>query len=152
MTDRRRWGRREYAGGHLPPAARLRPGPPVVVVNLSRNGALVEGHLRPRAGSTCAFEFSSPHGTVSTGARVVRCFVSRLEAASVRYRAALVFETLVPAPADSDALAGYPLPTALSSPCRDGVVITRERRDARRPWPSRSASHEESKTTRWHRP
>ncbi len=139
-------------GGHLPPAARLRPGPSVVVVNLSRSGALVEGHLRPRTGSTCTFEYASCEGTVAIVARVLRCFVSRLEAASVRYRAALVFEALVPAPVESDVLAGYQLPTVLPSAAGGGVVAARGRHPAARAQPPCAAFPDQSRALRWHRP
>ncbi len=125
MNNHRRWRRQVYAGGHLPPAARLRPGPPVVIVNLSRSGALVEGNLRPRAGTRCELELAATEGAVRVGARVVRCFVARVEPTEVRYRAALMFETLVPTPIAPDLLTGYQLPTRPAARPREGVVAPR---------------------------
>ena len=114
--------RQDYVGGQLPPSARLRPGPPIVIVNLSRGGALVEGRLRPRPGTRCELELSALEGLVRVTVRVVRCFVARVDPAEVRYRAALMFETLVAAPAAPDLLAGYQVPTRLPAHPRGGVV------------------------------
>jgi hypothetical protein len=126
--NQRRWRRQDYAGGHLPPLARLRPGPPVVVVNLSRSGALVEGLLRPRAGTRCELELSGADGLMRVGARVVRCFVARVEPAEVRYRAALMFETLIVTPIAPDLLAGYQLPSRWTTRTPGGVDGAREAR------------------------
>ncbi len=123
--NQRRWVRQDYAGGRLPPTARLRPGPPIVVVNLCRGGALVEGRLRPRTGTRCELEFRDDEGVVRVTARVLRCFVARVDPAEVRYRAALMFETLVSPPAAPDLLAGYQVPTRLSTQPRGGVVAAR---------------------------
>ena len=97
----------------------------MVVVNLSRSGVLVEGRLRPRPGTRCELEFALPDAQVRVGARVVRCFVARVDPAEVRYRAALMFETLVPAPHTPDLLAGYQVPTRPLVRPRDGVVAAR---------------------------
>lgn len=110
-VERRAWPRRAYVGGCLPPAARIRPGAPVTVVNLSPRGTLVEGSLRLRPGGRCDFQFTTASGEVFAAARVLRCFVARLEASLVRYRTALVFEQTVPLPCEQELLAGYQLPT-----------------------------------------
>ena len=139
-AEKRRWARREYSSGRLPPAARLKPGPQVVIVNLSRSGALVEGQARPRAGSACELEYTGPLGLVRTPARVARCFVARVEPAAVRYRTALAFDALVPAPADPDLLAGYQLPARRTDDGAGGVVGARARRHDERPgWPGPSS-------------
>ena len=52
-ADRRVSGRMLFTGGYLPPAARIRPGRPVVIVDLSCAGALVEGPWRFRPQSRC---------------------------------------------------------------------------------------------------
>lgn len=97
--ERRGASRQTYARGHLPPAARIRPGTPVIVCNLSRTGALVEGHLRCKPGARCEFVLTADAGELVIRARVVRCFVARLTAATVRYRTALSFEQpLIPLP------------------------------------------------------
>lgn len=139
--EKRRWARREYSGGRLPPAARLKPGPQVVLVNLSRSGALVEGQARPRAGSTCELEYTGPLGLVRTPARVARCFVARVEPAAVRYRTALAFDSLVPAPADPDLLAGYQVPARGIDGGSGGVVAARGRRLDERPGQPAPSSH-----------
>ena len=97
--ERRGASRQTYAHGHLPPAARIRPGTPVIVCNLSRTGALVEATLRCKPGGRCEFVMAADDGELVIRARVVRCFVARLTAATVRYRTALSFEQpLIPLP------------------------------------------------------
>ena len=97
--ERRGAGRQTYARGHLPPAARIRPGTPVIVCNLSRTGALVEAQLRCKPGARCELVMAAEEGELVIRARVVRCFVARLTAATVRYRTALSFEhPLTPLP------------------------------------------------------
>lgn len=90
--ERRGASRQTYARGHLPPAARIRPGSPVIVCNLSRTGALVEAGLRCKPGARCELVMAAEEGEFVIRARVVRCFVARLTAATVRYRTALSFE------------------------------------------------------------
>ena len=108
--ERRGASRQTYARGHLPPAARIRPGTPVIVCNLSRTGALVEADLRCKPGSRCEFVMAANEGELVIRARVMRCFVARLTAATVRYRTALSFEQPV-IPVPSLVLAtGYEVP------------------------------------------
>lgn len=98
-VERRGASRETYARGHLPPAARIRPGTPVIVCNLSRTGALVEASLRCKPGSPCEFVMAADEGELVIRARVMRCFVARLTAATVRYRTALAFEQpVIPVP------------------------------------------------------
>jgi hypothetical protein len=127
-AERRASTRRAYVGGRLPPAARIRPGATVTVVNLCARGTLVEGSLRLRPGSRCEFQFTTAAGDVTVVARVTRCFVARLEASSVRYRAALVFEQAIPLPPEQELLAGYQLPASV--PQRAGVGVTASRAPA----------------------
>ncbi len=92
-VDRRRATRVEFRNGHLPPAARVRPGCDVIVVDLSTTGALVEGQWRFRPGSRCELALAFASGDVLVRAKVARCFVARLgRLTPVRYRAALAFE------------------------------------------------------------
>jgi hypothetical protein len=151
-AERRASPRRAFAGGRLPPAARIRPGAPVTVVDMGARGTLVEGSLRLRPGSRCEFQFTTAAGDVTVVARVTRCFVARLEASSVRYRAALVFEQAVPLPPEQELLAGYQLPACV--PQRAGTGVT-----ASRPAPSASGRGAFGPQTRrdgedgtWHRP
>jgi hypothetical protein len=94
--ERRRAARVVFRDGHLPPAARVRPGAEVIVVDLSSTGALLEGHGRLRPGGRCELTLALASGDVTVRARVARCFVARLErTAPVRYRTAVTFETLI---------------------------------------------------------
>jgi hypothetical protein len=110
LTDVERRGavRLTYAGGHLPPAARIRPGRAVTIVNLSSRGALIEGTWRLKPGSRVAFLVQPARETLMVEARVLRCFVARLDRqAPVRYRAALAFERSIPVPPRQSLLQGY---------------------------------------------
>jgi hypothetical protein len=110
-ADERRGARRQtYARGHLPPAARIRPGTPVIVCNLSRTGALVEARLRCKPGARCDFVMATDDGEIVIRARVVRCFVARLTAATVRYRTALSFEHPAIPPPSLVMATGYEVP------------------------------------------
>jgi hypothetical protein len=114
-----------FTGGYLPPAARIRPGREVVVVDLSSDGALVEGPWRFRPLSRCDVHLHVTGQDVHLRARIVRCFVARIERQEpVRYRTALAFDQAVELPQRWDALDGYLIPADLSesSPC--GVVDT----------------------------
>ena len=124
-AERRRWPRHSYAGGRLPPAARVRPGGAVIVVNLSRGGALVESSLRLRWGARCDFEWTAGDSVVSVSARVARCFVARLDASAVRYRTALRFDVPVAPPGEQDLLVEYQLPGHLLAGAAEGVVSAR---------------------------
>jgi PilZ domain len=103
----------------------------VTLVNLSRGGALVESSQRLRWGTRCDVEWTSVDGLVSVTARVVRCFVARLEASAVRYRTALSFVTPVATPAEQDLLAEYQVPRSLPTACGDGVVSSHQASRAR---------------------
>ena len=103
------------------------------MVNLSRGGALVESSLRLRWGTRCDVEWTSAEGVVSVAARVVRCFVARVDASAVRYRTALSFATPVAQPAEQDLLAEYQVPRGLPTTCGDGVVSSHRASRARLP-------------------
>lgn len=123
--ERRGASRQTYADGRLPPAARIRPGAPVIVCNLSRTGALVEAHLRCKPGTRCEFVMAGDDGELVIRARVVRCFVARLTAATVRYRTALSFEQpLIPVP-------NFVMATGYEVPMR-APATTRVREEASR--------------------
>lgn len=123
--ERRRWPRQTYANGRLPPAARIRPGDVVTLVNLSSGGALVESTLRLRWGTRCDLEWTVGESVVCVAARVARCFVARLGASVVRYRTALRFDVPVTKPAEQDLLAEYQVPAGFAKISADGVVTAR---------------------------
>lgn len=115
--DRRRAARVSYRDGHLPPLARIRPGRPVVVVDLSSNGALVEGPWRFRPGSRVEFLVKPEAEPLHVAARVLRCFVARLgRYQAVRYRAALSFERPIVVPPRRELLDGYQIPGSGAGP------------------------------------
>jgi hypothetical protein len=124
-ADRRARGRTVFTGGYLPPAARIRPGREVVIVDLSCDGALVEGPWRFRPLSRCDVHLQVTGQDVHLRARIVRCFVARIERQEpVRYRTALAFDRAVDLPERWDALDGYSIPADLSESSFSGVVDT----------------------------
>lgn len=108
--ERRRAWRARFVNGHLPPAAKIRPGQEVVLVNLSQTGALFESPFRFRPGHYCELQIGAPPAAVMVRARVERCFVARLDPASIRYRTAVSFEVRVPVADSPDLLAEYRVP------------------------------------------
>jgi hypothetical protein len=123
--ERRESGRMLFAGGYLPPAARIRPGRAVVVVDLSSGGALVEGPWRFRPLSRCDVHIHLAGRDVQLRARIMRCTVARLERLEpVRYRTALAFDKVVELPESWDALEGYRLPADAAESVTPGVVDT----------------------------
>jgi PilZ domain len=124
-ADRRASGRMVFAGGYLPPAARIRPGREVVIVDLSCDGALVEGPWRFRPSSRCDVHLQVAGRDVHLRAQIVRCFVARIERQEpVRYRTALAFDRAVELPERWGALDGYPIPYDLPESSLCGVVDT----------------------------
>ena len=95
------------------------------MVDLSSGGVLVESSLRFRWGARCDFEWTMGESVVSAAARVVRCFVARLDASAVRYRTALRFDVPIGQPADDDLLAEYQVPEGFPAISFDGVVTAR---------------------------
>ncbi len=149
--ERRRWPRQTYAGGRLPPSARVRPGDRVTLVNLSRGGALVESNLRLRWGIRCDLEWTMGDGVVCVAARVARCFVARLDASAVRYRTALSFEAPVAPPAEQDFLSEYQVPGGFPTISSDGVVTARRLVRTRPASVTRPAIGALKKDQTWHR-
>jgi hypothetical protein len=152
-AERRSAGRCAYADGHLPPAARIRPGTPVIVVNLSERGVLVEAGLRCKPGARCEVAIALDEGETVVRARVVRCFVARLTAATVRYRTALAFERPVAPPSSPLMATGYEVPVARAAATTTGVVSSHSEsleptaRGDRRPNSAQSGERPS-----WHRP
>jgi hypothetical protein len=102
--ERRAWRRVHYARGVLPPDARVHPTREVIVVDLSRGGALVEGVWRFRPGATVTLHLRCGTRDVAARSVIERCFVHTLERGGVRYRAALRFDEVLPAEPTPDAL------------------------------------------------
>ncbi len=68
----------------------LRPGMPVVLVNISRRGALVESTARLRPGAHTELQLAGVDARRSVRGRVERCQVTRLE--PLCYRGVIVFD------------------------------------------------------------
>jgi len=104
-SERRAYPRVRYARGILPPAARVHPARDVILVDLSRGGALVEGVWRFRPGATVTLHVQHGPGVLQVRGDVERCSVHALErGGSVRYRAAIRFETPMASDPPGDAL------------------------------------------------
>ena len=86
--DRRREARVEAPAVR----ARIQPGHKLVVVDVSADGALVEGTTQLRPGSRIDVHLESDHRRQLVAARVTRCVVSTIDPkAGVTYRAGLCF-------------------------------------------------------------
>jgi hypothetical protein len=87
----RRTERRRTAGGvQCRPDAVLRPGQPVVLLNINSRAALVESEARLRPGALTELQLALRGGRASIKGRLDRCHVAALE--PLRYRGVLVFE------------------------------------------------------------
>jgi hypothetical protein len=87
--ERRETGRVAPGETPWPPAALLRPGQEVVVINLSTGGALVESTGRMSPGARTELQLLGATKRVVPG-RIVRCRVAGLD--PVRYEGAIVFD------------------------------------------------------------
>src|SRR3990170_3168871 len=75
MTGERRTAARvRFSGGVLPPAAWVHPGRDVIVVDLSRTGALVEGVWRFRPGARVDLQLELDAAYAAVRGRIERCY------------------------------------------------------------------------------
>jgi hypothetical protein len=77
-------------------SARIRPGHPVTIVNVSVGGVLVEIDRRLLPGSWIHLQVETASRKIALRAQVLRCAVVSLRSSSVWYRAAMAFEYPVP--------------------------------------------------------
>ena len=89
-VERRTERRCAGAGPRWKREAVLRPGVPVVVVNISNRAALVESSARLRPGSLTDIQLSDHETRLRIRGRLERCYVAALE--PIRYRGLIVFE------------------------------------------------------------
>ena len=89
-TERREERRCLGAGPRWKREAVLRPGQPVMVVNISNHAALVESGARLRPGSQTEIQLAGPGTRLSIRGRLDRCYVAALN--PIRFRGLLVFE------------------------------------------------------------
>ena len=89
--DERRHEPRRTAGSLLClPAAVLRPGQTVMVVNITSRAALVESDARLRPGAQTELQLAMRGRRTSIRGRLDRCHVAALE--PLRYRGLVLFE------------------------------------------------------------
>lgn len=111
VNERRRGARHDYKDGFLPPRVRLRPFMPVIVVNLSRSGVLVEGTTPLRPGSLIEVRLELAGAVMCVNGEVTRSFVASIRwQAGIRYRAAIAFAFPIVVVPPRDLLRGYQLP------------------------------------------
>jgi hypothetical protein len=87
---------------------RLRTGRELSVVDLSSEGALVEG-ARLLPGTHVDVHVTTRDGRVLVRSRVVRSYVASVKADAVQYRGALAFDRAI----DAVYCSGYPVPMPL---------------------------------------
>jgi hypothetical protein len=90
-VERRRETRCPGGGSHWHTHAVLRPGQPVILLNISSRAALVESGARLRPGAHTEVQLAGPQTRARVGGRLVRCYVAAIEPA-IRYRGVLIFD------------------------------------------------------------
>lgn len=90
--ERRRAPRRLVAGDEPLASARLRTGGQLRLLDASAWGALAETSERLLPGRQLDVHIISAQGRVLVRSRVARAYVSRLDADTIQYRAALAFD------------------------------------------------------------
>jgi len=93
-SERRAEVRVAACGRRWRPDAVLRPGQPVVVVNINSRAALVESDARLRPGAQTELHLSGRGERTAIKGHLDRCHVSALE--PLRYRGLVVFDHLMP--------------------------------------------------------
>lgn len=93
MTERRSERRYATTATRWQPEALLRPGIPVVVLNISAHGVLFESAVRLRPGVRTEIQMVTEDRRTSVRGHLVRCQVFGL--GPLRYRGVLMFDELV---------------------------------------------------------
>jgi hypothetical protein len=123
LSDRRAF-RRAGSIEHCIVDARVRPGHPAAVTDVSPGGALIEISRRLLPGSVVELQFNTAQRRTTLRGRVLRCAVVRLRSTSILYRAAIGFDHQCPWLGGGSS-AGYPVPIRESSSLRrEGVGST----------------------------
>lgn len=112
--ERRRHPRRAVHPGEPLVRIRLRTGRDLHAVDVSDNGALVEGGARLLPGTHVDAHVFTKDGRVLVRSRVARSWVSEVRSDAVTYRAALAFERRL-----DTAPSGYQLPGSRPGPVAD---------------------------------
>ena len=108
MTDHahRRTTRRHAPDAHGIVSARIRPGHPARLIDVSSGGALIETPIRLLPGKSVELLVEARDRRATIRAHVVRCSVARVRPSSICYRGAVAFERQLPWFAEG----GYDLP------------------------------------------
>jgi hypothetical protein len=120
LSDRRTF-RRAESGDYRIVSARVRPGHPAAVIDVSAGGACIELSRRLFPGSVVDLQVTTAQRRVTLRGRVLRCAVACLASTSVSYRAAIAFDQQCLWPSDH-AAAEYPVPIRESSSSPDDRV------------------------------
>jgi hypothetical protein len=105
-------------------SARVRPGHPAAVIDISAGGAFIEISRRLLPGSSVDLQMdTAQRRTTTLRGQVLRCAVVRLRPASVWYRAAIAFDHQCPWLGDGTS-AEYSVPAREASPPRDERVVS----------------------------
>ena len=96
----RRAVRRLSGGGRFGAVAVLRPGQPVVLVNISSQAALVESATRMRPGAFAELQLGGSGARASVRGRVERCHVVGLD--PLRYHGLVLFEEPIDVGAEAE--------------------------------------------------
>ena len=70
---------------------RLKSGPAVTLVDLSRGGALIDSRVQMRPGSTITLELSAHDASLALSSQVLRCQLTQIGSGSAIYRGACRF-------------------------------------------------------------
>ena len=70
---------------------RLKSGPSVKLVDLSRGGALLDSRVQMRPGSVITLEITAPSSSVEMSSRILRCHLSQIGGGAAIYRGACMF-------------------------------------------------------------
>ena len=74
---------------------RLKNGPELQIVDLSRGGALLESRVQMKPGATVTFELNSRRGLIEIPSEVLRCQLARFDRGTTMYRGACMFTAQV---------------------------------------------------------
>ena len=108
--ERRRSVRRVPGEDEPLSRVRMRAGSQLAVLDLSNAGALLEGASRFLPGTHIDVHIITAEGRMLVRSRIVRAYVSHVEADRMRYRGAVAFDRQV-----DTAAAGYAVPEALAA-------------------------------------
>lgn len=92
VDERRRARRQRTIDEHGIRGARVRPGHPAAVIDISAHGALVETPYRLLPGSSVDLQLEVVESRITVRGRVLRCAVASLRPWAIVYRAAILFE------------------------------------------------------------